>query len=59
LCFIITAGEAKQAQEDGQFRLVVVTAALTSSPRLNKFSGQEFCRLFKLLPIQYRALPKN
>src|SRR5262249_2095821 len=41
LCFIITAGGVKQARENAKFFLVVVTSALSASPKLTKFSGAE------------------
>ena len=56
LCFIITAGEVEQARRNRKFFLVVVTSALSSSPKATKFSGVEFCRQFKLSPIQFRAV---
>ncbi len=56
LCFIITAGEVKQARENATFFLAVVTLALSASPKLTKFSGAEFGRRFDLSAIQYRAV---
>jgi hypothetical protein len=58
LCFIITAGEVEQARVNEKFFLVVVTSALSSAPKLTKFSGTEFCRRFALSAIQYRAVIK-
>ena len=55
LCFIITAGEVKQARENPKFFLVVVTSALSPSPIITKFSGVEFGQRFDLSAIQYRA----
>jgi hypothetical protein len=55
-CFIITAGEVEQARQNGKFYLLVVTSALSSSPKLTKYSGAEFCRRFELSAIQYRAV---
>jgi hypothetical protein len=55
LCFIITEGEVEQARWNLKFFLVVVTSALSASPKLTKFSGGEFCRRFDLSAIQYRA----
>lgn len=54
-CFIITAGEVKQAQTNPAFVLAVVTSALAASPNLIKYSGSEFCQRFDLSAIQYRA----
>ena len=58
LCFIVTAGEVKQARTNARFFLMVVTAALSPSPKVTKFSGKEFCRQFNLSAIQYRAILK-
>ncbi len=55
LCFVITAGEVRQARENAKFFLVVVTSALSPSPTLTKFSGTEFGQRFDLSAIQYRA----
>jgi hypothetical protein len=57
-CFIITAGEVGQAETNPRFFLVVVTAALSSSPKLTKYSGAEFMHRFKLSAVQYRATLK-
>jgi Domain of unknown function (DUF3883) len=59
LCFIITAGEVEQARTNARFFLVVVTAALSPSPKLTKFSGTEFCGRFNLSAIQYRAVLRS
>jgi hypothetical protein len=59
LCFVITAGEVKQARENPKFFLMVVTSALSSSPTLTKFSGREFGQRFNLSAIQYRAAFKK
>ena len=59
LCFMITAGEVKQAQTNPNFILVVVTSALAATPTLTKFSGAEFVRRFDLAAIQYRAALKS
>lgn len=58
LCFMITAGEVKQAQTNPNFFLVVVTLALTGLPTITKFTGAEFVRQFDLVAIQYRATLK-
>jgi len=54
-CFIITTNEAEQARTNIRFVLMVVTLALSASPKLSKYSGLEFRRRFELSPIQYRA----
>lgn len=59
LCFVITAGEVKQAHTNLSFFLIVVTSALTASPTLTKFSGAEFVKRFDLAAIQYRAALKQ
>jgi Domain of unknown function (DUF3883) len=59
LFFSITVGEVKQARENPNFVLIVVTSALSPSPILTKFSGAEFVQQFDLVAIQYRASPKQ
>jgi hypothetical protein len=58
-CFIITTAEVEQARSNPSFVLFVVTEALTSSRKLKRFSGREFCRRFDLSAIQYRANLKH
>ncbi len=58
LCFIITAGEVKQAQNNPKFYLIIVTSALAESPTLTKFTGKDFLRQFDVAAIQYRAAIK-
>lgn len=53
--FIITAGEVEQARTNLTFVLIVVTAALSPSPVLSRYSGAEFCERFGLSAIQYFA----
>jgi hypothetical protein len=55
-CFIITAREVEQARQNGKFILMVVTSALSSSPKITRYSGAEFCRRFELSAIQFRAI---
>src|SRR5262245_42040558 len=55
-CFIITAGEVKQARTNSKFVLIVVTLALSASPILTRYLGSEFCEQFDLTPVQYRAV---
>lgn len=59
LCFVITAGEVRQARENPKFVLVVVTSALSPSPTLTKVSGEEFGERFELATIQHRASLKR
>ena len=56
--FIITNGEAKQAQTDKHFVLCVVTSALTA-PKLHKFTAKEFQEKFVLETVSYRASLKQ
>lgn len=56
LCFIITAGEVRQARTNPKFFLVAVTSALSGSPTLTKFSGADFVQRFDLAAVQYRAI---
>jgi len=58
-CFIITAGEVEQARKNPSFVLMVVTSALSTSPKLTKYSGAEFRRRFDLSAIQYRAVLRS
>jgi hypothetical protein len=58
-CFIITAGELNQARKNRRFFLTVVTSALSSSPKIAKYSGADFCQQFHLSVIQYRAALKS
>jgi len=53
--FIITAGEVSAARNDLTFILCIVTAALTSSPALTKYTGKDMLQHFELCPLQYRA----
>jgi len=55
VCFIITAGEVRQAKNNVRFFLMVVTSALSTVPKITKYSGEEFFRRFKISAIQYRA----
>jgi hypothetical protein len=52
---IITENEVRQAQNDSNFVLCVVTSVLTK-PKLNRYSGNEFFKCFSFQPIQYRAI---
>jgi hypothetical protein len=59
ICFIITEGEVQQAQTNPKFFLVVVTSALSATPKLSKYSGAEFLQKFDRSPIAYRAVVKS
>jgi hypothetical protein len=54
--FIITYGEVEQARTNPRFVLVVVTSALSPTPVLTKFTGEEFVKRFRLSVLQYRAV---
>ena len=56
VAFIITAAEVRQAQNDSDFVLCVVTSALTDDPKLNLYDGETFISDFELSPLSYRAL---
>lgn len=56
--FIITAGEVRQSQADGNFVLYVVTSAL-SNPKIHRFTAKEFNDQFVLQTIAYRASLKQ
>lgn len=59
LSFIITAGEVRQARTNRRFILCVVTSALSDTPQMFRYTGQEFIQKFKLEELAYRAsLPK-
>lgn len=58
-CFIVTAGEVDQARKNPNFVLVVVTSALSASPVVTKYDGEEFCRRFNLSAVQYRAVLRS
>lgn len=55
-CFIITAGEVKQAQTNPNFVLMIVASALSQTPKITRYSGEEFSQRFELSAIQYRAV---
>lgn len=59
ISFVITANEVKHARENSKFVLVVVTSALSVSPSLTRFSGEEFCKRFDLVTLQYKASLKR
>jgi hypothetical protein len=53
--FIITAGEVKQARNNPNFRICIVTSALKKNPQLTCYSGQEFIEQFSLSPLAFKA----
>jgi hypothetical protein len=56
LAFPITEGEVRCAKTDPQFRLAVVTEALTVKHRkIHLYSGQQFVRQFTRRPLAYMA----
>lgn len=59
VCFIITAGEVRNALMDRQHVTCVVTDALTPSPSLVKIGHSEFVEFLKLEPIAFRAVLKS
>lgn len=58
LQFIITANEVKQAKQNPNFILCVVTSAL-STPTLKLWTGEQLLRKFVLEPTAYRARLKT
>lgn len=54
--FIITAGEVRQAQNNLNFVICVVTSALKQNPKLFRYVGKEFVDKFDLAPLAYRAI---
>jgi hypothetical protein len=48
--FIITSGEVTQARVNGSFILMVVTLALSESPIMFRYSGQDFLNKFEVSP---------
>lgn len=56
VAFIITAAEVRQARNDSDFVLCVVTSALTDDPKLNLYDGESFVSDFELSPLSYRAV---
>ncbi len=56
--FIITAGEVRCLMLDRRQVTCVVTNALAPSPRLLRYSRDEFLGLYDLEPLAFRAEPK-
>ena len=57
--FIITANEVKQAKHNSKFVLCVVTEALSKTPKLARYPGEDFLQQFSLEVLQYRAVMKS
>ena len=53
--FIITAREVRQASNNPQFVLYVVTEALSKHPQMLRWSGKQLVKDFDLAPLAYRA----
>jgi hypothetical protein len=58
VCFIVTAGEVRNALIDSKHVTCVVTEALSNAPRIHRFDKTAFLQL-ELDPIAYRARPKG
>ena len=59
VCFIVTAGEVRNALIDRQHVTCVVSRALTPSPIISRIGHDEFRHLVVLEPIAYRAMIKK
>ena len=57
--FIITANEVKQAKQNPKFVLCIVTEALSKTPKLVCYSGEDFLQEFSLEALQYKAVMKR
>jgi hypothetical protein len=55
VCFIITAAEVRNAMMDHRHLTFVVTAALTSAPKMFTFIRDDFAKKIQLEPIAFRA----
>jgi hypothetical protein len=55
VCFIITAAEVRNAMIDRRHLTCVVTAALTSAPKMFTFTRDDFAKKIQLEPIAFRA----
>jgi hypothetical protein len=55
VCFIITAAEVRNAMIDRKHLTCVVTAALTSAPRMFTYGKDDFSKKIQLDPIAFRA----
>lgn len=59
VAFIITAGEARRAQNDDDFVLCAVTLALSHYPILHFYDWAELSSDFGLSPLAYRVTPRR
>ncbi len=57
--FIITTNEVRQAHDNNQFILCIVTSALSDTPKLYRLRGEDFISEFALAPLAYRAIPNK
>lgn len=55
VCFIITAAEVRNVMIDWKHITCVVTAALTSAPKLFVYTRDDFAKNIQLEPIAFRA----
>lgn len=55
ICFIITAAEVRNAMIDRKHLTCIVTAALTSAPRMFTYTREDFSKRLRLEPIAFRA----
>jgi hypothetical protein len=55
VCFIITAAEVRNAMIDRKHLTCIVTAALTSAPKMFTFTRDDFAKKIQLDPIAFRA----
>ncbi|HVF51545.1 MAG TPA: DUF3883 domain-containing protein [Pyrinomonadaceae bacterium] len=55
LSFIITAGEMRQARNNPQFVICMVTSALSENPQIFRYSGEEFIKKFNIVELAFRA----
>ncbi|MDQ1612162.1 MAG: hypothetical protein QOG00_2093 [Pyrinomonadaceae bacterium] len=57
--FIVTTNEKRQAQNNSNFVICIVTSALSPSPNMYRFRGEEFINSYDLSALAYRASPKR
>ena len=55
VCFIITGAEVRNAMIDRRHLTCVVTAALTSAPKMFTYTRDDFSKQIQLEPIAFRA----
>ncbi len=59
ISFMITANEVRQAEQNDNFILCVVTNAGSNSPNLSRYTGKEFIEKFNIAPVILRAVIKE